>query len=205
MKKSIIAAGAASVALAAMPVVGAFAASTGGPFTDTLVVNIDNACTFSRGAPAHTDGDVNTGGTVATGSWGTTTATPDTVTGTLAPGEYDSDFGSSAFNVICNNENGWKVTAAATALTGTTTTTENIPLGTPAADIAAWNYTSSSSDTAITGTGTYSAASQIVAQSTATTPTAGRNFSVLYKVSVNHALSAQTYQGTIEYTFAQLP
>ena len=197
MKKALIA-GAASAVLAAMPVLGAFATTTGGPFTDTLDVTIENACTFSRGATAHTAGS----GSV--GTWGTST-TADTLSGSLAAGTLDTDFGSSAFNVVCNNHDGWKVTAAASALTGKTTTTENIPLGTPAADTAAWNYTSSSSDEAITGTGTYSTASQIVAQSTATTPTAGRNFSVKYAVSVDHVLSAQVYEGTIVYTFAQLP
>ena len=199
MKKSIIAAGASAVALAAMPVVGVFAASTGGPFTDTIDVTIDNACTFSRGATAHVDGD----GTPANGTWGTD-STADKLSGNLAAGGIDSNFGSSNFNVVCNNHGGWKVTAAATALTGLTTTSENIPLGTPGADTAAWNYTSSSSDENITGTGTFSTASQIVAQSAVTTPTAGRNFSVSYAVSVDHVLSAQTYEGTITYTFAQL-
>ena len=198
MKKALIA-GAASTVLAAMPVLGVFATTTGGPFTDTIDVTIENACTFSRGATAHVNGD----GTPANGAWGTDT-TADKLSGSLAAGGIDSHFGSSNFNVVCNNKNGWKVTAAATALTGLTTTSENIPLGTPAADTAAWNYTSSSSDENITGTGTFSTASQIVAQSAVTTPTAGRNFSVEYAVSVDHVLSAQTYEGTIEYTFAQL-
>ena len=203
MKKSIIAAGASAVALAAMPVVGVFATTTGGPFTDTIDVTIENACTFSRGTTAHTDGAANVAEGSAIGAWGTST-TADVLSGSLAAGTLDSDFGSSSFNVVCNNHAGWKVTAVASALTGKTTNTENIPLGTPDVDTAAWNYTSSSSDEAITGTGAYSAASQIVAQSTATTPTAGRNFSVKYAVSVDHVLSAQVYEGTIQYTFAQL-
>ena len=195
MKKLAIAG--ASAVLAAMPVVGVFAASTGGPFTDTIDVTIDNACTFSRGATAHVNGD-NSNGTWGTGE------TADKLAGNLAAGGIDDNFGSSNFNVVCNNKAGWTVTATATALTGKTTTTENIPLGTPTADTAAWNYTSDSSDENITGIGTFSTASQIVAQSAVTTPTAGRNFSVSYAVSVDHVLSAQTYEGTITYTFAQL-
>ena len=197
MKKLAIAG--ASLALAAMPVASVFATTTGGPFTDTLDVTIDNACTFSRGAEPHANGD----GTPANGAWGTDTSA-DKLSGNLAAGGIDSNFGSSNFNVVCNNKNGWKVTAAAEALTGLTTTSENIPLGTPTADTAAWNYTSSSTDSNITGTGTFSTASQIVAQSAVTTPTAGRNFTVTYAVSVDHELSAQTYEGTIVYTFAQL-
>lgn len=199
MKKTLIAtAGVAAFAAAVVPA-AVFADSTGGPFTDTIDVTIDNACTFSRGATPHADGD----GTPANGAWGTDTSA-DKLSGNLAAGGIDSNFGSSNFNVVCNNHNGWKVTAAAIALTGLTTTSENIPLGTPAADTAAWNYTSSSTDSAITGTGTFSTASQIVAQSAVTTPTAGRNFSVSYAVSVDHELSAQTYEGKIVYTFAQL-
>ena len=51
MKKSIIAAGASAVALAAMPMVGVFAydpANTSGTLTDTLTVNIPAACTIAN-------------------------------------------------------------------------------------------------------------------------------------------------------------
>ena len=46
MKKSIIAAGATSVALAAMPIVGAFA-TTFGTVDDTVNVTVSNGCTVS--------------------------------------------------------------------------------------------------------------------------------------------------------------
>ena len=46
MKKTLIA-GAASVALAAMPVLGVFAADTLTPITDTVTVTIDSACSLS--------------------------------------------------------------------------------------------------------------------------------------------------------------
>lgn len=210
MKKSIKIAtlGVAAFGFAAAPAAGVFAASTGGPFTDTIDVTINNSCTFARGTAfsKKADGSIDaaTGaghvaGDSSIGSWA-----EDLLSASIDAGSLHSNYGSSNFVVACNNEDGWKVTAAATALTGKTTTTENIPLGTPAADTAAWNYTSSSSDTAITGTGTYAAAEQVVAQSATTTPTAGRTFAVKYAVSVDHALSAQTYEGTITYTFAQL-
>ena len=174
---------------------GVFAETSGGPYTDTIDVTISDSCVFSRGATAHVDGD----GDTARGTWSS-----DLLSGTLAAGEIDADYGSSNFKVVCNHASGWKVTAAATALTGKTTDTENIPLGTPTADIAAWNYTTTTEDSDVTAAGASSDASKIVAQSTKTTPTAGRTFKVQYAVSVDHVLSAQTYEGTIAYTLAEL-
>jgi hypothetical protein len=62
MKKALIA-GAASVALAAMPVVGAFAA-TSNSFTDTLNVTVNGGCTLEEtggttGDYSHTDRTFN--------------------------------------------------------------------------------------------------------------------------------------------------
>lgn len=64
MKKSIIATGAASLALAAMPVVGVFAApytpaNTSGTVTDNLTVNIPPACTITNNNST-TGGDTET-------------------------------------------------------------------------------------------------------------------------------------------------
>ncbi len=59
MKKSIIATGAASLALAAMPVVGAFAYSSdnlAGTVTDHLTVNIPASCTIRNANNDGTDG-----------------------------------------------------------------------------------------------------------------------------------------------------
>lgn len=74
MKKSIIA-GAASVALAAMPVMGAFAATS---VTDTITANVSDACSFNR-----TAGE----GTYAT---------------SILPNAIAENFASSSFIVTCN-------------------------------------------------------------------------------------------------------
>lgn len=74
MKKSIIA-GAASVALAAMPVMGAFAATS---VTDTITANVSDACSFNR-----TAGE----GTYAT---------------SILPNAIVENFASSSFAVTCN-------------------------------------------------------------------------------------------------------
>ena len=117
MKKSIIAAGAASVALAAMPVVGAFATYTG-TFTDKIQTNIDETCTFSRGTLANATA---THPSVALESWtpNTPTAGTDTLAAvSLTPGAAtETEIAESNFNVVCNANVGYAVTVAPTALT----------------------------------------------------------------------------------------
>jgi hypothetical protein len=76
MKKSIIAAGAASVALAAMPIVGVFATDhiNGSPIVDTLQVNLSEVCTLSRGTTTASD-PAHPTGTTASWTTGTVAAT----------------------------------------------------------------------------------------------------------------------------------
>ena len=92
MKKSIIAAGAASVALAAMPIVGVFAADGTLTQTDTVVVTVSSACSLA------TSGD---------------SVTPDasTYTATIANGGYNTAIAGSTFTITCNDTGGWKLNA----------------------------------------------------------------------------------------------
>lgn len=148
MKKSIIAAGAASVALAAMPIVGAFAdptpSATVTSQTDTLIVNIGSACSIgynsdtSSATPVidvegvdHADG---------TGAWGTdssatagTATHPDTLSATMLNESASNNVGSTTLGIYCNNEAGYTITAGeATSGAGSdltsTTATAVIPL-----------------------------------------------------------------------------
>ena len=87
MKKSIIAAGAASVALAAMPIVGAFAVSN---VTDTITATVDSGCVIDNA-----------------------TATNTVDLGTITPGEdvsSESGKASSGITVTCNATS-WNVNA----------------------------------------------------------------------------------------------
>ena len=112
MKKSIIAAGASAAALAAMPIVGVFAAS-GNSFTDHLTVNVNAGCTIEN-ADTIDDGDSETtepakgtytdrsfSATIATGTIGylnvdTSQGTPDDTTAPAASAE------APAFTISCN-------------------------------------------------------------------------------------------------------
>lgn len=100
MKKLAIAG--ASLALAAMPAVGVFAADTDDlVITDTLQITVDATCTFSA----------TTGG-ASTGTFDTTYA--DTVlNGQIADFKVSGSAKSDhIFGVVCNNDDGWQVTAS---------------------------------------------------------------------------------------------
>ena len=118
MKKSIIATGAASLALAAMPVVGVFATPVAtGTVTDTLNVNIPPSCTITN--------DVNPQGPAD----GSAPALTNSYTVEMKNGQVRSDIGGSAdattgatvdnsIDVSCNTPSGdesdvsgWKLTA----------------------------------------------------------------------------------------------
>lgn len=117
--KKLVAAGAASLAFAAMPIVGAFAAtSTPVTVTDTLEVKILTACTFGRWGAAGAAGQPN----VSVGpTWtGGATADPgDTVTGTysatITPGAT-VELGTSTFKGYCNSPSGFEVTVTTPSL-----------------------------------------------------------------------------------------
>lgn len=99
MKKALIA-GAASVALAAMPVVGAFAA-TSSSFTDSLTVDVKGGCTLTNSTKDTTPGTYNgdrsftgeaqPGNVIYLNASGTDGATPGTGEGTIAIGCNTSD------------------------------------------------------------------------------------------------------------------
>ena len=126
MKKSLVA-GAAAFAMAALPVAGVFAADPA-PITDTLTVQIGEACTFQRAANA---GD---------GAY----------TKSLDLGQLDAEFASSGFKVVCNNATGYNVAAVFTALAGPG---ENITYSqtTPTAGSGTWTASVGADNLAATG------------------------------------------------------
>lgn len=194
MKKSIIAAGAASVALAAMPVVGAFAAFTGGPFTDVIQTTIGETCTFARGATAHGAGE--------TWTTDTTVTTKDTLSAvTITPAAGEATLGTSNFRVVCNDTDGYKVTVGTNPLALPTGTTQ----------VHTWAYNAGaapSSPTASywrigsTGDGV-DLSNNIV--STKASAEDGKDFTVTYYAYAITGQDAGTYSAEVTYTAAQLP
>ena len=126
MKKLIIA-GSASLALAAMPMVGVFAADPAA-LTDTLKITVNESCTFE-----HKSGD---------GSY----------THAMAANALNAEFGTSTFTSACNNGKGYDINAVFTSLAHTGNAGDAIAYSatTPTAGSGTWTATVSSSNIAAT-------------------------------------------------------
>ena len=193
MKKSIIAAGAASVALAAMPIVGVFAVGNNGTFTDVINTTIGDTCAFTRQATAHPAGTWSTDGA---------DATKDILTAqTIALGA-EATLGSSSFTVVCNDADGYQVTATTPDLVkpaDASSAAVTMAYNDSAAGVAGeWRFASDGAGATI-GDGS---AGDIALKETATT--AGSNFTATYYAYPGASQAAGTYSGTVVYTFAQL-
>lgn len=157
MKKSLIAASASAVALAAMPVVGVFAAPTN-PLvtsqTDTINITINKVCSFGYDTDTSTtSSDIEVTGVTHTdgdGAWGSS-ATADTLSKVMINDSFTENLGKTTLGVYCNNENGYTITTTeASSLTDVATTnpvTDVIPIsatfytaGTPATITSGWSY-----------------------------------------------------------------
>lgn len=211
MKKSIIAAGAASIALAALPMAGVFAAAEA--VTDNLTATVNSTCSLTRTGAGATTGDNK-------GAW---TSGSETYTISLDAGST-GNMGTSTFTIVCNDqENGHYLTVATTGLSAGNDQSE-------AAQGAAINYsnkavsnTASSwniSVEAVSGTGTAQmptfnsgAVDGGILQMTSgsvdlygsaasknTTMLNGAKFTATYNIGVKTEQPSGTYKGTAVYT-----
>ena len=102
MKKSIIAASAASLAVAALPIAGVFAA-TSTQFSDTLTVGVAGGCTIEDNASGATPG-----------TYADRTFSKPITAGTAAELEGAQGQSTDGFKVSCNTDTGtWTVSVAA--------------------------------------------------------------------------------------------
>lgn len=188
MKKSIIAAGAASVALAAMPIVGAFATDA---VRDAITANIGAGCTIQNTAdPSSTISTNNVSVSVTPGSTGTSS----------------TDY--AGMTVICNSTS-WSVSAVGSG-TGTDATslysgTNEIQTGTATSgDSSAWAFKIASAsnatiETGYTGFTTVPAtATPVVTGSAAATST----IKAQYQVYASTGQASGNYTGGVTYTVA---
>ncbi|MDO4508159.1 MAG: hypothetical protein Q4B65_02120 [Candidatus Saccharibacteria bacterium] len=188
MKKALIA-GAASLAMAAMPVVGVFAVDQ----TDTLKVTIDSSCSVKN--------ITHDNGSDEVGKW-----SGDTLSGTLSAGAYDNNFGSTSMTVVCNNSAGWQVTATTSDLVNAKNDKIS-PVANLSAGTTGYNWTVSQDDgTGLTiPTGAQGAAAEdSVASYNKPTDGNGKTFTVTYGISLANDVAAGTYSGTVAYTLNQL-
>ncbi len=213
MKKLAIAG--ASVALAAMPVVGVFAA-TGQSFTDTLNVSVAGGCTIE-------DSTATSGGAVEPGTYSDTNfATVSIPAGNVgyinadSTGTVDSTRGKS-FKIMCNEtpaqggEEYWQVKITGSDLVSTTDSNDTIaPGAATSGDTSGWavksnasgnnaDYSTSFSNpfaayTAVTTAGTEQLFLQADVLDSAVT------FNPSYRVYVAPSQEEGLYTGTALYT-----
>ena len=194
MKKALIA-GAASTVLAAMPIVGAFAANGTLSRTDTVKVTVDSACSL---ATSNTSGDY---------------------TATIENGASNTNIAGSTFTVTCNNTGGWQLNAiGAGTVTGDVTKmdastdkdADDIATGTTLdGSVSNWAFkiAKGGDDAAnVTITAGYDNFSAVPSASTKIaqgTSTAGKStITATYGVGISATQSAGTYTGKVTYTLA---
>ena len=120
MKKSLIATGAASLALAAMPIVGVFADTSTSTVTDAIVVTVPSSCAITTDNTDVSDGV------------GNGTHTDNTYTVSMQNGQFKDDIGGDAtdatatagkISIVCNDSTSggptWSLTAQGGDFSGT--------------------------------------------------------------------------------------
>ena len=189
MKKSIIATGAAAVALAAMPALGAFA-----DVTDTVVLTIQSSCTVGQ--------------TSATAGAGKTITENNAVNSHLYTYDADGSAGGT-LKVTCNDASGWNVKAI-----GSSTGSDKTVMVPTASGTAIATGTATSGDTSnwmfkVAGTGAVSGYTSWAQIPSAATKVASSNDPVAegaintgYQVWVSATQEADTYTGSVTYTVA---
>lgn len=196
MKKIAIAG--ASVAFAAMPIVGVFAADGTLSQTDTVVVTVDSNCSLATSG---------------------TDVTPDasTYTAPIANGAYNTSIAGSTFTVTCNDTGGWKLNAVgAGTATGdvtkmdasTNTDSDDIATGTTLdGSVSNWAFKiakggdDAANITITTGYTDFSAIPSGATKIAQGTSTAGKStITATYGVGISSTQSAGTYTGKVTYT-----
>ena len=195
MKKSLVITGAASLALAAMPVLGAFA-----DVTDTVQITIPSACSVASDSGETTPG--------ATNSMTSNMTNNDVKEFSAA---QDAAGAGGDIYVTCNASGGWNITAVGfssdtegnTDMVVTTGTGTAIPTNaSPAAGTSAWAYkivdTGSTGATIVPTTWSVipNQAGVVVSKSGAISE---GHISTNYKVSTSATQEAATYTGKVKY------
>lgn len=191
MKKQMLVGVAASLAIAAMPVVGVFAEDeepavtpTADPaaIEDVITVVVDESCTFNR--------------TAGNGSY----------TRSMAQNALAANMGTSTYNAVCNNATGFDVNAVFEKLTGTGEAIEYSDT-TPVAGSGTWTaHTSFGEGSNMIGawqeeSSTYTGG--ILMSTDGVTNDEGITATVTYTVSTHTNQGKGSYSGKATYTLSQ--
>ena len=197
MKKSIIAAGAASVALAAMPVVGVFAETTtsGGIVKDEVSVTVSDTCSIT-----------------STGTLASNTITRSVSFGTVTTSGANPEKQAEAMIIDCNK--GWALTAKAAGSPAghekDLVSSGNYIYGDPTGDgvsgtVSNWKFKLTGTD--ITTTTTNYTNYQVIPDNTTGVAVAGNasgadsvSITPSYQLDLIGSQAAGIYEGAISYT-----
>ncbi|MBQ3453088.1 hypothetical protein IJG28_02770 [Candidatus Saccharibacteria bacterium] len=187
MKKLAIAS--ASVALAAMPVVGVFAVTGSTEFTDNLSVTVNSGCTLENGG--------NTDGTYVDRSFSKNIAVGNSA---VLDGSAATD--TAAITIKCNTTSGTVTvtSAGSTTLVGTSSADNTIATGAATSGSTSnWAIKSNASNTS---SDPYAAYKAHVPGTflTATASASGTTFNPSYQVYVAQGQAPDTYTGSVTYT-----
>lgn len=195
MKKSLIAAGAASAVLAAMPVLGVFADGDTLTVKDQLTVTVSSSCTMDSVAPA--------GATSSTGNEYAASGAAGALLNFAASGGT-----ATSFTVKCNNANGYTITPTFTdlkinGLAGAANAAQDIPYAaSSSAGSKTWTAFYTKTTAGVAGTETAFTASGTAVNGTATMTD---SYAFSYKVGLGADQAAGTYVGTASYILAAVP
>lgn len=207
MKKKIFAVGAASAVVAAMPILGVFAANSS--VTDIVTITIDDGCTLKSST---TD---TSGGT-------TPISTTNTYTATMVNGQLKSDIGatgaasagSNVLSVSCNTDdaskNTWQLTAVGAGGGATVDLMHTDGTGTDIASGTATSGATSNWAMKVTGNGvtiqngfdaaTFKAVPVAATEVATGSGTKTNAFTMTYQVYVSPTQAAGEYTGKVLYT-----
>lgn len=213
MKKTLIA-GAASVALAAMPVVGVFATNqiNGSPITDTFTINVTDACTFARKVVSSDNGHAAGAiGNMTNAGWTTAGTSADVFAADVVAGNTYDGFAKSAFQITCNNAvGGYKVTAATNSLGTGEGAIEYSGFNNYKANGSSWYLTSTGAGAAVSTSSESPVTNPVVWKydgyngTTITDKLSSDDFEITYNLKVDGAQPVGTYTGTVSYALSIL-
>lgn len=206
MKKKILAAGLASAAIAAMPVVGVFAEPQ---VSDTVVVTVSASCTLSSTA----GGSGSQSGNNNTYSENMEVGTLKYTGGTGEEAGFGSATGATEIGIKCNDLGGWRLDATGTS--SETAGEENLMIATGTGTNIATSTTTGGSNPSswafkvtgdsgviVSGKDSFHAVPGSTAETVATKSTHQGTATVKtgYQVWIGNNQEADTYTGQVTYT-----
>ena len=176
MKKSLIAgAGVAALAMAFVPF-GLASATDITSMEDTLTITVEPTCSFDAASHSYS--------------------------ATMTANDLNTNVGTTTMTIICNQYNGYAVTANMTSLSGNGSNAISYSATTPTAGSGTWTAynTPTVAGTAGTAANIAATADAAVISNSVHTSSTGDSSVIVYKVGTTNNQAAGAYTGTATYT-----